>query len=185
MTFKFNMSTTAPHLSCRTAPSMRVLPDGVHLIRAATNKLESNLRLELRQGEVTAHKDHRRRAEGDGPAEDAAHTPDSPEQPALDYYFWQTVAKKCHPRKPKPHHHHPNRLGHNHRDLPTQSVHAPTTKVHERRLVAIVTQDMTLSRQATRQARFHGPTRSQVRIVPSPLMNIPARRPPTPTLTSG
>ena len=38
-----------------------LLPDNVHLTRAATNKLVSNLKLELRQGHTTAHSDHRRR----------------------------------------------------------------------------------------------------------------------------
>ena len=115
-----------------------VLPDCVHLTRAATNKLVSNLCLESRQGEVTTHRDHRRRAEGDGPAEDAAQTPGSPEQPDLDYSFWQTVTKKFRPCKPKPTPP-PNRLGHSPRDLPTQAMHAPITKVCEWRLVAIVT----------------------------------------------
>ena len=38
-----------------------LLPDGVHLSRAATNKLVTNIKLPLRHGEATAHVDHRRR----------------------------------------------------------------------------------------------------------------------------
>ena len=156
-----------------------ILPDGVHLTRAATNKLVSNLRLELRQGEVTAHRDHRRRAEDGSPAEDAAQTPDSPEQPHLDYSFWQTVTKKFRHRKPKPPPHAqqarsqpqgpPNPIS-------VRSHHqGPRTAPRSNRHL-----DMTSSQQTTRQARFHGPTRSQARIVPTPLMDIPTR-PPTPT----
>ena len=40
-----------------------LLPDGVHLSRAATNKLASNLRLHLHQGETIAHRDHRKRSD--------------------------------------------------------------------------------------------------------------------------
>ena len=67
------------------------VPDGVHLTRAATNKLVSNLRLELRQGEVP-HRDHRRRTEG-GSVVDKAQTPNNPEQLNLNDAFCQTVAK--------------------------------------------------------------------------------------------
>ena len=35
-----------------------LLPDGVHLSRAATNKLVTNLKLPLRHGEATTHVDH-------------------------------------------------------------------------------------------------------------------------------
>ena len=156
-----------------------ILPDGVHLTRAATNELVLNLRLELRQGEVTAHRDHRRRAEDGDPAEDAAQTPDSPEQPDLDYSFWQTVAKKFRHRKTKtpPHAQQarsqpqgpPNPIS-------VRSHHqGPRTATGSNRHP-----DMTSSQQTTRQARFHGPTRSQARTVPTPLMDIPIR-PPTPT----
>ena len=40
--------------------------------------------------------------------------------------------------------------------------------------------DMTSSQQTTRQACIHGPTRSQARTIPTPLMDIPTR-PLTPT----
>ena len=50
-----------------------LLPDGVHLTRAATNKLASNLRLHRRQGETNAHRDHRKR--GDIPATAPSQSP--------------------------------------------------------------------------------------------------------------
>ena len=37
-----------------------MLPDGVHLTKAATNKLVMNLKLELHHGEASAHANHRR-----------------------------------------------------------------------------------------------------------------------------
>ena len=45
-----------------------LLPDGVHLTRAATNKIVSNLQLHLRQGETNAHRDHRKRGDTPGTA---------------------------------------------------------------------------------------------------------------------
>ena len=45
-----------------------LFPDTLHLTRAATNKLVSNFKLDLRQGHTTTQTDHRRRA----------HTPDTP-----------------------------------------------------------------------------------------------------------
>ena len=157
-----------------------LLPDGVHLTRAATNKLVSNLRrLELRQGEVTAHWNHRRRAEGDGPAEDATQTPDSLEQPDLDYSFWQRVTKIFRPCKPKPPP--PAQQARSQPQGPPNpsSAHThhqgPRTAPRGNRY-----QDMTSSHQATGQARIHGPIRSQASTVPTPLMDISTRR-PTPT----
>ena len=46
-----------------------LLPDGVHLSRAATNKLVNSLKLQLRHGETSVHHSHRRRVKGnDTPA---------------------------------------------------------------------------------------------------------------------
>ena len=45
-----------------------LLPDGVHLTRATTNKLFSNLQLHLCQGETNASRDHRKRGDTPGTA---------------------------------------------------------------------------------------------------------------------
>ena len=59
-----------------------LLPDGVHLSRAATNKLVTNLKLPLRHGEVTAHVDHRRR--GAKPPGKPTHQGTMPTNPPSD-----------------------------------------------------------------------------------------------------
>ena len=65
-----------------------LLPDNVHLTRAATNKLVSNLKLELRQGHTTAHTDHRRRG----------HTPRHPQwysQWRVRPLWWRPQCHRC------------------------------------------------------------------------------------------
>ena len=49
------------HLQDGSINDRYMLPDGVHLTKAATNKLVTNLKLQLRHGETSAHADHRRR----------------------------------------------------------------------------------------------------------------------------
>ena len=76
-----------------------LIQDNVHLSRAGTNKLVLNLGLVLRQGEQSAHADHRRRdriveipTEPQEPSQDANPDPDP-----FDHQFWQQVHRKVRP----------------------------------------------------------------------------------------
>ena len=77
-----------------------LLPDGVHLTKAATNRLVANLRLDLHQGEVTAHADHRKRTVN---SDSAAHPPDTPDTLDLSHSFWQIATRKARGHKPHIH----------------------------------------------------------------------------------
>ena len=99
-----------------------LLPDNVHLTWAATNRLVSNLKLELRQGVDNAHSDHHRSSRVQPQAPTGTHThnrdgspdPNDPEGINLDNPFWSVVQTK-HQRKNKPSKAHPINL------IPTQS----------------------------------------------------------------
>ena len=81
-----------------------LLPDNVHLTRAATNRLVANLKLQLRQGEESAHSDHRRlsHAQQQPPTNTQAdgYRDDDLMGVNLDDPFWKTVQSK-HKRKGK------------------------------------------------------------------------------------
>ena len=109
-----------------------LLPDNVHLTRAATNKLVSNLKLELRQGHTTAHTDHRRRG----------HTPDTPSDfpsdesdpsdddlSAIDaaHPFWQKVVYKSRPRQSKQSGRNPGKQNGQKPHLPSPSQRQPSS----------------------------------------------------------
>ena len=109
-----------------------LLPDKVHLTRAATNKLVSNLKLELRQGHTTAHTDYRRRG----------HTPDTPsdipsdESDASDddlsaidaaHPFWQKVVYKSRPRQSKQSGRNPGKQNGQKPHLPSPSQRQPSS----------------------------------------------------------
>ena len=95
-----------------------LLPDKVHLTKAATNKLVSNFKLELRQGHTSAHSDHRRRGHApDGASDEPGSSKDEVNDLDVDHPFWQKVVHKSRLRKhgnsggkpgnhggPKPHH---------------------------------------------------------------------------------
>ena len=78
-----------------------LLPDNVHLTRAATNKLVSNLKFELRQGHTTAHSDHRRKGHAPDGTSDESDCSSEDDMSALDvaHPFWQKVIRKSRPRK--------------------------------------------------------------------------------------
>ena len=78
-----------------------LLPDGVHLTRAATNKLVTNLTLDLRHGAQSAHIDHRRRQYPR--AETADPKP-------FNHSFWQRARQKA-TRGPSTHGHHQRARG--------------------------------------------------------------------------
>ena len=79
-----------------------LLADGVHITRPATNRLVSNMQLSLRQGELFAYSDHRRKTAAQ----------DSPTQTSMgdtgenyDHPFWwkaQQKAVKGQPREQRP-----------------------------------------------------------------------------------
>ena len=80
-----------------------LLPDNVHLTQAATNRLVANLKLQLRQGEESAHSDHRRlsRAQQQPPTNTQdGYQDDDLMGVNLDDPFWKTVQSK-HKRKGK------------------------------------------------------------------------------------
>ena len=103
-----------------------LLPDNVHLTRAATNRLVSNLKLELRQGVDNAHSDHRRssRVQPQAPTGTHTHTRDgSPDADDLeginlDDPFWSVVQTKHQRRNKLPKAHPIN-------PIPTQSQPRP------------------------------------------------------------
>ena len=140
MTFKLIMSTTAPHLSCRTAHLLRVSfcqmmsisPEQPQTSWCRTCALSC---VRVRSPPIGTI-DGVQRAMGQQRTLLTHPT-------AQSSLIWTTLSGRPSPKSfvlvnPNPLLP-PNMLGHNHRDLTTQSVHAPTTKVHERRLVAIVT----------------------------------------------
>ena len=111
-----------------------LLPDNVHLTRAATNRLVTNLKLELRQCVDSAHSDHRRlRVQHQAPA--VPHNRDEPrDEPRdadeleginLDDPFW-TVVQSKHQRKSKTHKAQPAA------PIPTQSQPRPHGLGHTR-----------------------------------------------------
>ena len=85
-----------------------LLPDGVHLTRTATNKLASNLRLHLRQGETNAHRDHRKRGDIPATAPSQTATQTGAEGPigADDFSnpFWNRAHHKANKRFGQPAH---------------------------------------------------------------------------------
>ena len=83
------------HLQDGSVNDGYLLPDGVHLTKPATNKLVTNLKLQLRHGEPSAHADHRKRghpvrsADSHGPSVGitADRNPQSTQRPPQDLAF--------------------------------------------------------------------------------------------------
>ena len=83
------------HLQDGSVSDGYLLPDGVHLTKPATNKLVTNLKLQLRHGEPSAHADHRkgghpvRSADSHGPSVGitADRKPQSTQRPPQDLAF--------------------------------------------------------------------------------------------------
>ena len=73
-----------------------LLPDKVHLTRAATNRLVSNMKLALRQGVDSAHLDHRRRQMQLQSESDTV--PASAPMEDYQHPFWQKARQKAHPK---------------------------------------------------------------------------------------
>ena len=73
-----------------------LLPDKVHLTRAATNRLVSNMKLALRQGVDSAHLDHRRRQMQQQSESDTV--PASAPMEDYQHPFWQKARQKAHPK---------------------------------------------------------------------------------------
>ena len=69
-----------------------LLADGIHLTRASTNKLVSNLQLVLRHGETSAHTDRRRR---DQVATSQADPEQHQDDDDLRHPFWQQSRRKA------------------------------------------------------------------------------------------
>ena len=72
-----------------------LLPDSVHLSRAATNKLVSNLKLQLRHGETSAHHSNRCRWKGNGTPASSPGGDDCD----LQHTFWQRARQKVNPHR--------------------------------------------------------------------------------------
>ena len=75
-----------------------LLSDGVHLSRAATNKLINNLKLQLRHGETSAHHLNRRRRLAPQQAKDSMMPPDNVDGD-LQHAFWQRARQNGTMRK--------------------------------------------------------------------------------------
>ena len=94
-----------------------LLADGIHLTRAATNKLVSSLQLVLRHGETSAHTDRRHR-------DQVATSHADPEQHQDDddfrHPFWQQSRRKA-----ARHSHGQNRPAYDHASGPRQGAAAP------------------------------------------------------------
>ena len=165
-----------------------LLPDGVHLTKAATNKLVANLRLDLRQGEVTAHADHRKRTVN---SDSAAHPPDTPDTLDLSHSFWQIATRKA--RRHKPHTHALRQSG---SQPPSRSARTPSYQQAASQQASRQQAPQTLPRwprdmprevmsvgQAPRKIRptpthHDGRPHPLINATPTPLMDIPTR-PPT------
>ena len=92
---EFVDNTPSFHLQDGSINDGYLLQDGVHLTRAATNKLAKNLRLALRQDQESAHTDHRKREGQGNPSEN-----DLPDD-LLSHTFFDKVRQKVHPKKIK------------------------------------------------------------------------------------
>ena len=166
-----------------------LLPDNVHLTRAATNKLVSNLKLELRQGHTTAHSDHRRRGHAPDGTSDEPDSSSEDDLSALDvaHPFWQKVIRKSRPRKlkisggkhgnhnaPQPNHATATPNAAQHRGVPAVMPGAPHSA-----LLGATPGPRQPMRKAPSAPRNLGPQHHSYRKVPVPLMAIQTR-PPTP-----
>ena len=92
------------HLQDGSVNDGYMLPDGVHLTKAATNKLVLNLKLQLRHGKTSAHADHRRRQSTPN-EQNAVSEPQEPPnhdtQPSPEHPFWKTAFSKATSHHPK------------------------------------------------------------------------------------
>lgn len=152
------------------------LPDKVHLKPAGTNRLVSCLKLQLKQGESSAHKDHRRRTE----ANDAAHPPQAAPQlnvteSPYEHAFWQRARQKAQrpnqrpdPRSRPPRARSPHRAPESN-NAPSRYPHdtnAPRPQNNAR------TRNVTTGPHRAVQTR---PIQTPPSQRPTPLMNIPSR----------
>ena len=81
------------HLQDGTINDGYLLSDGVHLSRAATNKLVSNLKLQLRHGETSAHHVNRQRRLAPQQAKDSTVLPNG-DDGDMQHAFWQRARQK-------------------------------------------------------------------------------------------
>ena len=81
------------HLQDGTINSGYLLSDSVHLSRAATNKLVSNLKLQLRHGETSAHHVNRKQRLVPQQVKDSTVLPDG-DDGDMQHAFWQRARQK-------------------------------------------------------------------------------------------
>ena len=140
MTFKLNMSTTVPHLSCTMALLVRF--SYFQMVSISPEQPQTSWCRTCALNCVRVRSPHIGII--DGVQRATAQQRMLLRHPtAQNSLIWTTLSGRPSQRNsvlvnqnPLPP---PNRVGHSHRDLPTQAVHTPITKVRERRLVAIVT----------------------------------------------
>lgn len=178
------------HLQDGTFNEGFILPDNVHLTRAATIKLVSNLKLHLRQGEEHAHTDHRRRDDAVSEApKPRSQTEASSVSDDLDLSlsFWQKATQKArrqnrgqsarHTERPNP------RAPTGRRpQRPSYAQAASRAETHSnirnrgQSQQVIPTPNQAPSQISRRPNRANIPRASPQT---APLMNIPTRAPPT------